>query len=235
MAADGYSRLSSGKAFGVAAMQSQAGAENSVGGLAQANADNVPILVLPGGNPLQMQHVRPNLAAVRGWETVVRRIEPITSPEQTASVMRRAFHVRSGRPGPVAVEMPADVCAGAVPEEARTYRAPVPVRSAPPACEVEDAIAALLEASEPLIWAGSGVLCAGASHELRTLAELLDAPVYTTMPGKSAIDERHPLALGAGGMTTTGPAREWLDAADVVFAVGSSRRSRPGRAGGRRI
>ena len=228
MAADGYSRVSGRRRFGVAAMQAQAGAENSVGGLAQANADNVPILVLPGGNPLDALHVRPNFAAVRGWESVVKRAELITSPEQTAEVMRRAFHgLRSGRPGPMVVEMPADVCARDVPEAARAYSSPHPARSAPPAREIEDAVRALVEAREPLIWAGGGVLAAGATDELRALAELLDAPVYTSMPGKSAFDERHPLALGAGGLTTTGPARDWLDAADVIFAVGTSLTSSP--------
>ena len=67
MAADGFSRLSDRKRFGVVAMQSQAGAENSVGGLSQAFADNVPILVLPGGNPLDMLFVRPNFFAARTW------------------------------------------------------------------------------------------------------------------------------------------------------------------------
>ncbi len=71
MAADGFSRLSDRKRFGVVAMQSQAGAENSVGGLSQAFADNVPILVLPGGNPLDMLFVRPNFFAARTWESVV--------------------------------------------------------------------------------------------------------------------------------------------------------------------
>ena len=79
----------------------------------------------------------------------------------------------------------------------------------------------------PLIWAGAGVLSAGATEELRELAELLDIPVYTSMPGKSAFDERHPLALGAGGSTVTGPARQWLDDADVIFAVGASLTSSP--------
>ena len=101
MAADGYSRLSDRKRFGVVAVQSQAGAENSLGGLAQANADNVPILALPGGNPLDMLFVRPNFFAGKTWEPVLKRVEVITRPDQTGNVMRRAFHaLRTGRPGP---------------------------------------------------------------------------------------------------------------------------------------
>ena len=228
MAADGYSRLSDRKRFGVVAVQSQAGAENAVGGLAQANADNVPILALPGGNPLDMFFVRPNTVAARTWEPVLKRVEVITRPDQTGNVMRRAFHaLRSGRPGPVLVEMPADVCMAQIPEGAPAYASPPPALYAPAAGAVADAARQLVDAKEPLIWAGAGVMSADATNELRTLAELLDAPVYTTMPGKSAFDERHPLSVGAGGSTAAGPARQWLDDCDVLFAVGTSLTATP--------
>jgi len=223
MAADGYSRISDRKRVGVVAMQSQAGAENSVGGLGQAYADNIPILVLPMGNPLDMLFVRPNYSATRSWESVVKRAEFITSPEQTGNVMRRAFHaLRSGSPGPVVVEMPQDVCLQPMPDSAQAYVSPKAALTTPSPGDIKDAAQALVAANNPLIWAGAGVLAAGATEELRELAELLDVPVYTTMPGKSAFDERHPLALGAGGMTTTAPARRWILESDVLFAVGSS-------------
>ena len=228
MAADGYSRLSDRKRFGVVAVQSQAGAENAVGGLAQANADNVPILALPGGNPLDMFFVRPNTVAARTWEPVLKRVEVITRADQTGNVMRRAFHaLRSGRPGPVLVEMPADVCMAPIPNGAPAYVSPSAAVYAPSAGLVADAAQQLVSAKEPLIWAGAGVMAADATAELRVLAELLDAPVYTTMPGKSAFDERHPLSVGAGGSTATGPARRWLDDCDVLFAVGSSLTATP--------
>ena len=228
MAADGYSRLSDRKRFGVVAVQSQAGAENAVGGLAQANADNVPILALPGGNPLDMFFVRPNTVAARTWEPVLKRVEVITRPDQTGNVMRRAFHaLRSGRPGPVLVEMPADVCMAQIPEGAPAYASPKPALYAPAAGAVADAARRLVDAKEPLIWAGAGVMAAAATDELRALAELLDAPVYTSMPGKSAFDERHPLSVGAGGATAAGPARQWLDDCDVLFAVGTSLTATP--------
>lgn len=228
MAADGYSRVSDRKRFGVVLMQSQAGAENSVGGLAQANADNVPILVLPGGNPLNMLFVRPNFVASRAWSDVVKSAEMITRPDQTPIVMRRAFHaLRTGRPAPVVVEMPADVCGQPVPDNAASYESPQPPQYMPSPGEISDAAKKLVDADDPLIWAGSGVLNSGATEELKTLAELLEAPVFTTMPGKSAIDERHPLSVGAGGSTTTGPARDWLRGCDVLFAVGASLTSSP--------
>tara|TARA_B100000678_G_scaffold235677_1_gene205101 strand:+ start:947 stop:2587 length:1641 start_codon:yes stop_codon:yes gene_type:complete len=228
MAADGFSRLSDRKRFGVVAMQSQAGAENSVGGLSQAYADNVPILVLPGGNPLDMLFIRPNFFAARTWESVVKKVEFISRPDQTGNVMRRAFHaLRSGSTGPVVVEMPIDVCMADIPERARPYTSPMPALSGPSPHDLEDAAKALVAAKNPLIWAGAGVLSAGATEELRAIAELLDIPVYTSMPGKSAFDERHPLSLGAGGSTVTGPARQWLDDADVIFAIGASLTSSP--------
>jgi thiamine pyrophosphate-dependent acetolactate synthase large subunit-like protein len=78
-----------------------------------------------------------------------------------------------------------------------------------------------------MIWAGGDVMAAQTTEELKALAELLEVPVYTTLPGKSAIDERHPLVLGSGGLTTTGPARKWLKESDLIFAVGSSLTTTP--------
>jgi acetolactate synthase-1/2/3 large subunit len=228
MAADGYSRVSDAERLGVVAMQSQAGAENSAGGLAQANADNIPILVLPAGNPLSMLFVRPNYSAVNSWTNVVRHAEFITSPGETGNVLRRAMHrLRSCAPGPVVVELPPEVLAQDVPEAGQNYTSPRPVVGAPSPGDLADAARALVDAKNPLLWAGGGVLAARATAELAELAELLEIPVYTTLPGKSAIDERHPLSVGSGGMTATGPARKWLDEADLILAIGSSLTTTP--------
>jgi thiamine pyrophosphate-dependent acetolactate synthase large subunit-like protein len=80
----------------------------------------------------------------------------------------------------------------------------------------------LLNANKPVIWSGMGVLLSKATEELRELAELTEIPVYSTMPGKSSFDDRHPLSLGAGSSATSLPARTWLQESDVLFAVGSS-------------
>jgi acetolactate synthase-1/2/3 large subunit len=223
MAADGFSRVSGPNTFGVVMMQSQAGAENSVGGLAQANADNIPILVLPGGNPIDRLHISPNFSAVKTWETVVKTAEFVTKPEATGSVMRRAFHnLRNGRPGPVAVELPADIMSQEISEADMNYTSPGLVRSMPSASDIKDVVAKLVAAKNPLLWAGQGVMRADATAELQELAELLDIPVFTTMPGKSAFNETHPLSVGAGGQTATSPARQWIDECDVLFAIGAS-------------
>ena len=223
MAADGYSRTSDRQRFGVVAVQSQAGAENSLGGIAQAFADNVPILVLPGGVNLNQIAVRPNFSAVHNYGGLARRVEAIYAAEQIPAVMRRAFHaLRNGPPGPVVVELTADVLSREAPESAVDYTPPPLVRQAPEPGTVADAASLLLEADRPLIWSGGGVLFARATAQLRELAELLDAPVFTTMPGKSSFDERHPLAVGAGAGTTTLAAHKRIGDADVLLALGTS-------------
>ena len=223
MAADGYSRQMQGKAFGVFCMQGGPGSESSMGAVAQAWSSNIPILLLPTGLPLDRVQVRPTFSAVRNYETITTSAEAILRPDQLANVMRRAFHrLRNGRPGPVLVEMTGDVCAQEVPPEGLDYSIPKYSRQAPSRSDVKDAVKALLGAKNPMIWAGKGVLHAGASALLTEFAELTNIPVYTTMPGKSAIDERHPLALGAGSGATTGPAKKWLTESDALFAIGSS-------------
>lgn len=223
MAADGYSRMNAGRRIGVVAIQHAAGAENSMGGLSQAFGDNVPILVLPGGYPLERRHVRPNFLAAETWRSVVKSAETIDSPTQIKDVMRRAFQaLRNGNGGPVVVEMTLDICAMEVPEDAQGYTSPVTTRSAPSKTDVQDAVKALLAADRPMIWAGSGVLTAQATAELAEFAKLADIPVFTTMEGKSAYDERLPLSLGAGSGATTGQAYEWINESDVVIGIGTS-------------
>jgi thiamine pyrophosphate-dependent acetolactate synthase large subunit-like protein len=223
MAADGYSRMSDRNRFGVVAVQDQAGAENAMGGVSQAFADNVPILVLPRGSALERVGVRPYFSAVNTYRSIAKQTEVIARPDMVGAVMRRAFHaLRNGRPGPVVVEMPSDVLIQEVPEEGLSYRSPKISIQLPFAADIKDAVTALLGASRPVIWSGMGVLLSGATAELRELAELTEIPVYTTMPGKSSMDERHPLALGGGSGATTLAARQWLQESDVLFAVGSS-------------
>lgn len=224
MAADGFSRTSDRQRFGVVAVQSQAGAENALGGIAQAYADNVPILVLPGGPNTGEIAVRPNYSAVANYGGVVKSVEAVLRAADINAAMRRAFSaLRNGAPGPVVVELIADVCRGDVPDGSfEAYVSPKQAVQAPDAGDVSVAVDALLGADRPVLWAGGGVLFGGASDELRQLAELTGTPVFTTMAGKSAFDERHALSLGAGGMTTTGPAADWLSRADVLLAIGSS-------------
>ena len=223
MAADGISRTSNRQKFGVAAIQSQAGAENAMGGIAQAYADNIPILVLPGGVFLNQIAVKPNFSAMQHYQGIVKHVEAIYRPDDIGNAMRRAFHaLRNGPGGPVVVELTADVCAQEVPAKAMNYQSPAAIQSQPSTSAIKDAVKALRAANNPVLWAGQGVLMADATKELQELAELTCLPVFCTMPGKSAMDERHPLCLGAGSGLTTMAAGKWLSECDLIMALGSS-------------
>ena len=223
MAADGISRTSDRSRFGVCMIQSQAGAENAMGGISQAYADNIPILVLPGGVALNQIAVKPNFSATRNYQGITKHTEAIYRPEDITRVMRRAFHaLRNGPGGPVVVELTGDVCSRAVPERSQQYDAPGIIRSEPSSGAITDTVKALRAAKNPVLWAGQGVLMSGATGDLRELAELTGLPVFCTMPGKSAMDERHPLSLGAGSGLTTMAAGKWLSECDLILALGSS-------------
>jgi len=223
MAADGFSRMNDREKFGVIITQGGPGSENSMGGIAQAFGDNIPILWLPGGPSVNQYAIRPNFSPVRTYESVSKYGEIILQPDQVANVMRRAFHnLRNGRPGPVIVEIPGDVATQEVPEEALNYHSPKRSPQSPAAGDIKDAVRLLLKANKPVIWSGMGVLMGNATEELQELAELTGIPVYSTMPGKSSFDDRHPLSLGAGSSATSLPARTWIQESDVLFAVGSS-------------
>jgi thiamine pyrophosphate-dependent acetolactate synthase large subunit-like protein len=156
---------------------------------------------------------------------MTKSVEQISVPERTVDALRRAFaRLKSGRPGPVMVEVPQDIARAEIeagPIEA--YR-PLPVtRSQANPADVEAAVEAVLKAKRPLLLAGAGVLYAEATAELAALAELLRLPVMTTMEGKSAISEaKHPLALGSGSGVMSGPVYQFLRDADLVLAVGTS-------------
>ena len=224
MAADGFSRTNDRKKFGVVITQGGPGAENSMGGIAQAFADNSPILLLPGGPDLGAWSVRPNFAPSRAYSPIVKQAEAILHPGHVGNVMRRAFHaLRNGKAGPVVVETPDDVGSAEVSDDVLAgYHSPKRSVTSPSRSDVKDAVKLLLSAKKPVIWAGGGVLFGGATEELKELAELTEVPVYTTMQGKSAFPEDHPLSLGAGSSATTLPAFTWLRDSDVLFALGTS-------------
>ena len=220
--ADALSRMSKGARMGVFVMQQGPGAENAMGGVAQAFADSVPVLVMPQGYALSQAYVPYNFNSVRSMASYAKHAEPLTSPGDVAAVMRRAFAMlRNGRPQPVVVELPYDVLA--MPFEGELAYAPGKVVISQPAqADIDAAAEALIAADNPAIYAGQGVHWAEAYEELRALAEHLAIPVMTSLPGKSCFDETHPLALGSGGNGINGGVRKWLDECDVLFGVGCS-------------
>ena len=222
--ADGYSRVTNGRPAGVFAMQYGPGAENAYAGVATAFSDAVPMLLLPLGHPSGRDGVYPHFSSVRSYESVTKNVERLQSPELVADTMRRAFALlKMGRPGPVMVEIPADIGDAEAPEEVlESYR---PVKAAIAGADVEavdEAAAALLSAENPVVYAGQGVMHAEATDDLVELAELLQIPVTTSMAGKSGFPEKHPLSLGSASGVMNGAAYRFIGRADLVFAVGSS-------------
>jgi acetolactate synthase-1/2/3 large subunit len=139
-----------------------------------------------------------------------------------ADAMRRAFtQVRNGRPGPVMVEFPVDVLREDVAQPLAYTPAPR-LRTGPDPQDVARVAAALVAAERPVIYAGQGVHYARAWRQLRELAELLEAPVTTSLQGKSAFPETHPLALGSGGRAIPLTVHQFLQQADLVFGIGCS-------------
>ena len=221
--ADGFSRVSNGRRIGVFAMQYGPGAENAYGGVAQAFADSVPILLLPAGYPRDRADTSPNFGAALNYRGVTKWAGQVNRAARIPELMRRAFsHLRTGRPGPVLLEVPGDVSAEEVDAAALDIRPVTTVRSAGDPHDVAEAARALISAKRPVIHAGQGVLYAEAWDDLRELAELLQAPVMTTLTGKSAFPEDHPLSLGTGSNTTTGMVHHFLQNADLVFGIGCS-------------
>ena len=220
--ADGYTRICRGRKNGVFAAQAGPGIENAFPGIAQAYAENVPLLVIPGGLPLARQYVRPVFRAADVYRPVTKWAALAHSVQELPDLMRRAYHaMRSGKGGPVLVEVPAEVWEAEYRGELDYKPVPV-VRTAPDPDAVKQAARLLASAKNPLVLAGQGVLYAQASDRLMQLAELIPAPVATTNPGKSAIPESHPLALGASTRSRPKMFTDFMARADLVLAIGSS-------------
>ncbi|MDO9435716.1 thiamine pyrophosphate-requiring protein [Hydrogenophaga sp.] len=220
--ADAISKLSSGARIGVFASQHGPGAENAYGSVAQSYGDSVPVLVLPQGYPRHTAPVKPNFSAAVSMRDVSKIAEALLVPDEIPNVMRRAFSaLRNGRGGPAVVEVPKDLWAAEL-STPETYT-PVSVgRYGPDPADVERAVDLLVAARAPAIHAGQGVHYAKAWPELLELAELLRAPVATTLAGKSAFPEDHPLALGSGGLAYPQTVKTFLGEADVILGVGCS-------------
>jgi acetolactate synthase I/II/III large subunit len=220
--ADGYSRIKRGKKNGVFGAQAGPGIENAFPGIAQAFSENVPILIISGGLPLSRQYVRPVFRAAEVYRPVTKWSALAHNVQELPSLMRRAYAaMRSGKPGPVLIEVPDEVFEAEY-KGALDY-APVPVqRAAPDPDAVKQAVATLLNAKHPVLWAGQGVHYAEAGERLAALAEMIPAPVVATNPGKSAIADSHPLALGGSTRSRSKVYADFLNKADLILAIGSS-------------
>jgi thiamine pyrophosphate-dependent acetolactate synthase large subunit-like protein len=219
--ADAISRVTSGRKIGVFCMQHGPGSENAYGGVAQAYSESIPILVMPMGYARHLAHVSRNYNSSISMRNITKSAEPVTAAKDLPGIFRRAFtQLKAGRGGPVLVEVPVDVFAE---EIDGVDHVPAPrLRSGPDREAVRQAAAMLIKAKRPVLYAGQGVHWAEAWDELKALAELLAIPVCTSLEGKSAFPERHPLALGSGGLAIPGSVHHFLKEADLIFGIGCS-------------
>ncbi len=198
------------------------GAANLLIGVAAAYKDSVPMLVITGhlresflGKGAQM-----DLDNAAMFEPVTRWSVKVSRVEDIDAVFNKAFSIlNSARPGPVHVSLPVDVQGATF--EFKTRRKTTPV--ARPKADPELTIGAanlILSAERPLIWAGGGVINAGASQELKELAEVLNAPVATSYNGKGSFPENHVLSVGRTGQYTPKYVTEFVSQADVILAIG---------------
>ncbi len=220
--ADCAGRLSPGRRPGVFTMQFGPGVENAFGGVAQAFSEGVPLVVLPSGYPRSQTNVPPGFSALVNFQHVTKSVEQVTLACEVPHAIRRAFtQARNGRPGPCMVEIPGDLYDEEI-DDSFSYRPSIIARSAPDSGSVREAARLLVEAELPLLYAGQGVHYALAWDELLELAELLEAPVTTSIEGKSAFPETHPLSLQSGGRAWSAELEHFLHRADVVFGIGAS-------------
>jgi acetolactate synthase-1/2/3 large subunit len=223
-AAEGYARAT-GKP-GVCIATSGPGATNLVTGIANAYMDSIPMIALTGQVPTsKIGSDAFQEADITGITLpIVKHSYLVRDVNMLASIVRSAFHIATtGRPGPVLIDLPNDISTATAEFEypplvnLRGYRAR---REIDPdlICQAAKAIG---EAKKPVIYSGGGVITSGASEELRELAERAGIPVTTTLLGKGAFPETHPLSLGMLGMHGTKYANYAISYSDLIIAIGA--------------
>ena len=222
--ADGYARVTGRP--GVVLVTSGPGATNTVTGILTAHMDSVPMVVLTG------QTISPMLGKDAFQEAdvfgitmpVVKHSYLVKKTNDIPRIVKEAFHIsNTGRPGPVLIDIPKDFSSGPCtadldpPMDLPGYNPVIPVDKA----RVMAIAEALRKAKRPVLLAGHGVLISRAWDALRRLAETLQAPVTTTLLGKGAFPENHPLSLGMLGMHGTAYANKAMVECDLVMSIGS--------------
>jgi thiamine pyrophosphate-dependent acetolactate synthase large subunit-like protein len=219
----GYARTNGGDPQAVCVFQGGPGIEHAYGGIAHAFSDSSPILILPGQAGQARQNMATNFDAVRNFEGITKWAAQINSAERVPDMMRRGISaLRTGRPGPVLLEVGTDVVNAAMTDEEFEYQEVKRRRSAGDPEDIKEVATVLLNSKLPVIYAGQGIFFAEAYEELQELAELINAPVMTTTLGKSCFPEDHPLSLGAGGNSAPKMVPDFLAKCDTVFGIGTS-------------
>ncbi|HEY2100931.1 MAG TPA: glyoxylate carboligase [Pseudonocardia sp.] len=222
--AEGYTRAAAGN-IGVCVGTSGPAGTDMITGLYSAWADSIPILAITGQAPVARLHKEDfqavDIAAIAA--PVTKWAVTVLEPGQVPGAFAQAFHLmRSGRPGPVLLDLPIDVQLAEIEFDIDTYE-PLPVyRPAATRAQAEKVLDLLESAERPVIVAGGGIINADACTELVELAELLDVPVIPTLMGWGAIPDDHPLMAGMAGLQTAHRyGNATLLASDLVLGIGN--------------
>ena len=222
--ADGYAKAT-GKT-GVVLVTSGPGATNTVTGILTAQMDSVPLVILTG------QTVTPNLGKDAFQEAdvfgvtmpIVKHSYLVRDVKDLSRVVNEAFHLAStGRPGPVLVDLPKDVVSNEWDEDF-TADLDLPgyqVQTSGSSDGIEYVAELLSKSKQPLLYVGAGAVISGAGRQVQKLAEKLQAPVTTTLLGKGAFSEMHPLSVGMLGMHGTAYANKAVINCDLIMAIGA--------------
>ena len=222
-AADGYARAK--KSVGVCLVTSGPGATNTVSGIASAYMDSIPVVVLTGQVPTALigNDAFQEVDIVGITRPCTKHNYLVRRTEDLAGTLKKAFHIaRSGRPGPVLVDLPKDVSQGKatyqplpepkIPSYNPTYK--------PHINQLERAVALIREAKRPVVFSGGGVILSGGSNELTKFAKKLHAPVTASLMGLGGFPGTHALWLGMPGMHGTYRANMTIGACDLLIGVG---------------
>jgi acetolactate synthase I/II/III large subunit len=223
-AADGYARAT-GK-VGVAIATSGPGATNTITGIATAYMDSIPLVIITGQvpTPLIGNDAFQEADIIGITRPITKHNYLVKDVKDLARIIKQAFYIaRTGRPGPVLIDLPKDVQIASTKFE---YPESVELRGYKPTYsgnsrQVEKAAKMILAARKPVVYVGGGVTLSDAASELMTLAEALQAPVTTTLMGMSSFPRTHQLALGMLGMHGTYYANMAITNSDLLIAIGA--------------
>lgn len=231
MAADGYARIK--KKAGVVLCHLGPGLANTVTGVANASFDSIPMVVIAGDvpryyygkHPHQEVNLHSDASQYEILKPIVKRAWRIDDAEALPEILDKAFRLaESGRPGPVLISIPMDVFSEKIDEELflRTFKdSSETIKPALAPYAAKEIAKKLIEAKNPLIHAGGGILLAGASKELQDLVEFLDIPVSRTLMGQGCISDTHPLMLGQTGFWGLEFTHKFTANADVILGLGT--------------
>jgi acetolactate synthase I/II/III large subunit len=227
-AADGYARAS-GKP-GVLLTHLGPGLTNATTGVANAALDSIPMVVIAGDvpsyyygrHPHQEVNLHKDADQFDIYRPFCKRVYRVDRVADLPRIVERAFHLsKTGRPGPVLVDIPMDILSADLPANSFDKDPPTVTPPAIDPSAVSKIVEILLAAERPVIYAGGGVISSGATAELARLAEALEIPVAHTLMGKGCLADGHPLLLGQTGFWGVPVANEMCRAADVIVAIGT--------------